>query len=103
MEEEGVNQKSLTDKEAKLMKNNGSFDVCFNMQVLVESKNQIIGNYEITDNPSDYGSMSGIVEETEEEYKEKVEAMIIWRWRISFPERGNTALKKASIRCRRET
>lgn len=76
MEEEGVNQKSLTDKEAKLMKNNGSFDVCYNMQVLVESKNQVIGNYEITDNPSDYGSMSGIVEETEEVYEEKVECNI---------------------------
>ncbi len=74
MEKNKETQKSLTDKEAKLMKNNGSFNVCYNNQVLMDTKNHMVVNYEITDKPADFGSMESIVKEAEKEYKEKIES-----------------------------
>ena len=76
MEEKGESQKSITDKEARLMKDNGAYNVCYNMQALVTTDNHMMANYEITNNPADYGSMKNIVEECEEELEEKIEANI---------------------------
>lgn len=76
MEEKGESQKSITDKEARLMKDNGAYNVCYNMQALVTTDNHMMANYEITTNPADYGSMKNIVEECEEELEEKIEANI---------------------------
>lgn len=76
MEEAGTNQKSLTDPESKLMKNNGGFNVCYNMQTIVTTDNHLIANYEITNNPADFGSMSSIVEEAEEKIGERIERNI---------------------------
>ena len=65
MEEEGENQKSLTDKEARLMKNNGAFNVCYNVQTAVTMDNHLISNYEVNNNPADFGTMTKLVEEIE--------------------------------------
>lgn len=72
MEEEGKNQKSLTDPESKLMKNNGAYNVCYNMQTIVTTDKHMIANYEITDEPADFGSMKSILEEAEESLEEKI-------------------------------
>ena len=40
--EEGLEQKSLTDKDSRRMKNNGSLDICYNVQTIVDSKNHFV-------------------------------------------------------------
>lgn len=47
-------QKSLTDPESKLMKNNGKLDVCFNIQTAVDSKSHIITGFLVTNQCSDH-------------------------------------------------
>ena len=76
MEQKGVNQKSITDPESKLMKDNGAFHVCYNLQTLVSVGSNFVLNYQVTDKPADFGSMMPIVEETKEMYKSKVEEII---------------------------
>lgn len=36
--ENGLEQKSLTDPDSRRMKNNGSLDICYNVQSVVDSK-----------------------------------------------------------------
>lgn len=67
MEEEKKSQISLTDKEAKLMKNNGKFEVCYNNQVVVERKNHLVMGYEVGDNPADSGSITRVSKEIKEQ------------------------------------
>lgn len=75
MEEEGESQKSLTDKEARLMKNNGKFSVCYNNQVLVDEGSHLVLNYNVDNNPSDTGSMERIVKEAKEITKKEDEVV----------------------------
>ena len=55
----GKSQISLTDKEAKLMLNNGKFDVCYNNQVLVD-ENHFVTDFSVTDKPADLGTITDI-------------------------------------------
>ncbi len=57
METENKTQKSLTDPEAKLMKNNGKFDVCFNTQTAVDSKSHLVVTLNVTDSCNDMGKL----------------------------------------------
>ena len=76
MEEEGESQKSMTDKEARLMKNNGKFSVCYNNQVLVDEGSHLVLNYNVDNNPSDTGTMEKIVKEAKEITKKEDEVVI---------------------------
>lgn len=76
MERERKSQKSLTDKESKLMKNNGKFEVCYNMQSIVSTESHMVVDYKITDRPADFGSMSEIIEGAEEELEIKIKRNI---------------------------
>lgn len=42
LQEEGLEQKSLTDKDSRRMKNNGSLNICYNVQTVVDSKNHFV-------------------------------------------------------------
>lgn len=66
LEKRGENQLSLTDKDAKLMKNNEKFSVCYNNQVLVDANSHLVVNYQLGNNPADVGSMSELVKEAKE-------------------------------------
>lgn len=66
LEESGESQKSLTDPDAKLMKNNGKFTVGYNDQVLVDANSHLVVNYQVSNNPADVGSMRELVEEAKE-------------------------------------
>ena len=57
--ESGDTQISLTDKESKLMKNNGKFNVCYNNQVIVD-ENHFVTDFSVTDEPADLGSITDI-------------------------------------------
>lgn len=66
MESTGSSQVSLTDKESRLMKNNGKFSVCYNNQVAVDTKSHIVVNYQVDNKPSDTGSMNDVIKEAKE-------------------------------------
>lgn len=66
LEEKEGSQKSLTDKDSRLMKNNGKFTMCYNNQVVVDGKSHIVVNYKVDNNPADIGSMKEVIKEAKE-------------------------------------
>lgn len=42
LKEECLDQKSLTDTDSRRMKNNGSLDICYNVQSVVDAKNHFV-------------------------------------------------------------
>ncbi len=55
MEESGAAQKSLTDSDARLMKNKNGFTVSYNPQTAVDSNTHIIRDYNTTNQVTDHG------------------------------------------------
>lgn len=60
-------QISLTDPEAKLMRNNGKFDVAFNNQVLVD-ENHFVSDFQVTDKPADLGTITELAKDAKDVY-----------------------------------
>lgn len=59
LEDEGINEISTTDKDARLMSvNNNGVDVCYNVQTAVDSKQCLIVDCDVINNPSDQGQLS---------------------------------------------
>lgn len=54
MEETGASQLSLTDAEAKLMKNKNRFAVAYNPQTAVDSKTHLIRDFQMTNQVTDH-------------------------------------------------
>ena len=71
MKEEDVKQISLTDPESKLMKNNGTFEVCYNNQTMVDMKTHLTVAISTDDNPADVGSINTMAEIIRKEYGDK--------------------------------
>lgn len=42
------------------MKNNGKFEVCFNMQAAVDNKHKFFVNYEVVNDINDQGQLSNM-------------------------------------------
>ncbi|MCL2589251.1 MAG: IS1182 family transposase [Oscillospiraceae bacterium] len=62
MKEEGVTQKSFTDPDSRLMKtSNGGFNVCYNVQIVVDPESHLIGAIEVTSQGNDTGLLSPVV------------------------------------------
>lgn len=55
LEESGTNHLSLTDKDAKILKKNGSIVVGYNAQTIVDSKHGLIVSSKVTNNSNDLG------------------------------------------------
>ena len=76
MEESGASQLSLTDADAKLMKNKNGFAVSYNPQTAVDSETHLIRDFEMTNRVTDHGmlvpTMEGIREENPGEILEVV-------------------------------
>ena len=76
MEETGISQLSLTDPDARLMKNKNGFAVAYNPQTAVDSETHLIRDFEMTNQVTDHGllnpAMKGIRRETEGEILEAV-------------------------------
>lgn len=76
MEETGASQMSLTDADARLMKNKNGFAVAYNPQTAVDSETHLIRDFEMTNQVTDHGmlaaTMEGIREETSSEILEAV-------------------------------
>lgn len=60
MAENNTTQKSTTDPESRLMKNNGKLDVCYNVQTAVDSKSHLIADFTVTDNCNDLGLLTSM-------------------------------------------
>ncbi|WP_373471346.1 transposase [Carnobacterium alterfunditum] len=60
MAENNTTQKSTTDPESRLMKNNGKLDVCYNVQTAVDSKSHLIADFTVTNNCNDLGLLTSM-------------------------------------------
>jgi transposase len=66
MAQTGESQKSLTDPDSRLMPSNGKMDVCYNVQTVVDGKNKMIAEFEVTNNASDVNQLTPMSEKTKE-------------------------------------
>lgn len=67
MEETGASQMSLTDADARLMKNKNGFAVAYNPQTAVDSETHLIRDFEMTNQVTDHGMLSPTMEGIREE------------------------------------
>lgn len=69
MEESGQSQMSLTDADARLMKNKNGFIVAYNPQTAVDSNTHLIRDFQMTNQVTDHGlldsTLAGVREESE--------------------------------------
>jgi len=68
---EGKKQICLTDPDSKSMKNNGKFEVCYNMQTIVDSTNKFIVDYEVTNDVNDQGQLSNMASKAKEIFNDQ--------------------------------
>ena len=54
LKQTGEKQKSLTDSESRLMVGNGKTDVCYNIQTVVDAKNKLVVDFEVSNQGNDY-------------------------------------------------
>ncbi|MBQ3941859.1 MAG: transposase [Bacteroidales bacterium] len=67
LEETGAGQLSLTDPDAKLMKENNGFGVGYNAQTAVDAESHLIAGFEMTNHPTDHGLLTGVAQEVKED------------------------------------
>jgi transposase len=72
MEENGLTQLSLTDPDAKLMKNKNGFMVAYNIQTAVDSETHLIDDYQLTNNVTDHGLLHSTMEHLKEKHKDGI-------------------------------
>ena len=63
---EGLEQKSLTDKDSRRMKNNGSLDICYNVQSAVDSKNHFVIDVVTTNDINDQNQLYSMAKNASE-------------------------------------
>ena len=72
----GLSQLSITDADAKMVKNKNGFAVAYNVQTAVDLETHLIADYVVTDQVSDHGQMkpalSGLKEKVGEQILEAV-------------------------------
>jgi len=62
MEENGLSQLSITDADAKLMKNKNGFQVSYNVQTAVDSETHLIRDFNMTNQVTDHGLLAPTAE-----------------------------------------
>lgn len=72
MEETGASQLSLTDADARLMKNKNGFAVAYNPQTAVDSETHLIRNFKMTNQVTDHGILNPTMEEIREETQDEI-------------------------------
>lgn len=72
MEETGASQLSLTDADAKLMKNKNGFAVAYNPQTAVDSETHLIRDFQMTNRVTDHGLMNTTLEGIREESGDEI-------------------------------
>lgn len=72
MEETGASQLSLTDADARLMKNKNGFAMAYNPQTAVDSETHLIRNFKMTNQVTDHGMLNPTMEEIREETQDEI-------------------------------
>jgi transposase len=75
MERENLTQLSLTDADARLMKNKNGMDTSYNIQTAVDSKTHMIMDYLATNQATDHGLMASVAADLSWEGKGVVEVV----------------------------
>lgn len=57
LSDEGLEQKSLTDPDSRRMKNNGSLDICYNVQSVVDAQNHFVIDISTTNDINDQNQL----------------------------------------------
>lgn len=57
LRDEGLEQKSLTDSDSRRMKNNGSLEICYNVQSVVDAQNHFIIDISTTNDINDQNQL----------------------------------------------
>lgn len=57
LSDEGLEQKSLTDPDSRRMKNNGSLDICYNVQSVVDGQNHFVIDISTTNDINDQNQL----------------------------------------------
>ena len=68
IEKSGEKQISLTDPDARLMKQNEGFGVCFNTQVAVDAGSHLIAGFKVTNNATDHGQITELATNVKEDF-----------------------------------
>jgi transposase len=66
LETSGEKQVSLTDPDSRMMLNNQKFDVCYNVQTTIDDKNNLIVDYEVTNDVNDKKQLSEMANRAKE-------------------------------------
>ena len=72
MEKENLTQISLTDADARLMKNRNGYEVSYNIQTAVDSETHLIMDYLETSQVTDHGLIAPTLEEMKNESGDKI-------------------------------
>ena len=76
-EPDGKAQDNFTDPQSRIMKTSADgFQQCYNAQVAVEGKNQLIVAVEVSSNASDQGRLTPLVEEVESTHGRRPETVL---------------------------
>ena len=63
LENEGLEQKSLTDTDSRRMKNNGTLNIYYNVQSVVDAKNHFVIDISTTNDINDQNQLSGMAKD----------------------------------------
>ena len=72
MEETGASQLSITDADAKLMKNKNGFTVAYNPQTAVDSETHLIRDFQMTNQVTDHGLLESTMHGIKNSKPEKI-------------------------------
>lgn len=76
LREGGESQISLTDPEARAMLNNQRIEICYNLQIAVDSRHKLILAHEVTNEVSDQNQLSRMAERTKKVVdRERIEVL----------------------------
>ncbi len=67
LEESGESQMSLTDPDARLMKENNGFGVGYNVQTAVDAESHLIAGFVVTNHPTDHGLLTEVAGEVKDD------------------------------------
>jgi hypothetical protein len=77
LKSQGKKQVCLTDPDSKSMKNNGKFEVCYNMQTIVDSKYKFIVDFEVTNDVNDQGQLSNMSSKAKEIFSDQDKISVV--------------------------
>lgn len=69
MIDENINEVCLSDPDAKIMKNHSNIEPCYNVQSVVDSKNKLILDYDVSNHANDVGLLKPMSDKVFEDYK----------------------------------